>query len=191
VVEKLLKELWMINKKFLVGWGRQIQRRCRSISAGLNGQSGRSVRSGQTLIEVLIATGVVGLVITAAAAGLTFSVKNTAEAKYRALAAYQAQEVVEMLRRERILLGWDSFVAELQTGTPYCLNTLPTTTTQYEALIQGACSSGIPVAGTEFKRELAVSAKNASSIKFTVNITWTDGAMTRTYPLVQEFQEWN
>jgi Tfp pilus assembly protein PilV len=98
---------------------------------------------GQTIVEVLIATAVVGTVLTAVAGALTFSVKNTAQARYRALAASQAQDAVEVFRRERALLGWESFQAEINPGV-YCYNTLPTNSTQFFAVTPGACGSGLP-----------------------------------------------
>lgn len=53
------------------------------------------LQSGQTVIEVLIATGVVSLVMTALMATMTLSLQNSSQAKYRSLATKLGQEGID------------------------------------------------------------------------------------------------
>lgn len=146
---------------------------------------------GQTIIEILIATGVIALVMTAIASGLTLSVKNTSQAKYRALASKEAQEGVEMYRRERSRLGWESFQSTVSSGT-YCLGeTLPSTTDGFTTLPIGACSVGYPLGGTTYTRESDVSVINADEVEVTVTVSWIDSNQERSTAITQRFQNWN
>ncbi|HYD34556.1 MAG TPA: hypothetical protein VD999_00655 [Vitreimonas sp.] len=149
--------------------------------------------AGQTIIEVLIAAGVIALVMTAIAAGLTYSVKNSAESKYKALATSYAQEAVEIFRRERALMGWDTFRNVVGSNT-YCLNTLPSSTDEFVNLEPGACADGIPVAGTQMTREAIVTPFNNGTVvdrvRVEIEVQWFDGNRPRTVEIAQEFQQW-
>lgn len=147
---------------------------------------------GQSIIEVLIATGVVGAILTAVAATLTFSVKNSAENKYRAVATTKAQEAIEVFRRERSFLGWETFVSSLGGGGVYCLNTLPPDSASFTTMTSSECEVGIAEAGTEFTREAVVTFPTASSVRVQSIVTWYDGVMQRDVTVTQElFQSAN
>jgi len=60
-------------------------------------------QTGSSLIEVIVATGVIALVLTALVAGMTVSLQTSAEAKYRSQAIKRGQEAMEVFRRERTL----------------------------------------------------------------------------------------
>jgi type IV pilus modification protein PilV len=143
---------------------------------------------GQTIIEVLIAIAVVSVVMITLASGLTFSVKNTAEAKYRAMATSLAQEAIEIYRRERSLLGWEAFQAEAVSGT-YCFNELPSSTAEFAALTPDECTTTIAQVGTQFVREVTVTSTD-TMVRLDVEITWNDGANERNVSVVQEFKQW-
>lgn len=144
---------------------------------------------GQTLIEVLIATAVVGLVITAVAAGLTYSIKSTSNSQYRTQATEEVQEVVEFLRRERTQAGWESFVEQLPSGE-YCVNELPSDEDGLPGLVAGACSTQIVKLGTEWSRQLTVNTSNAFSFQYYITITWKDGDQTRELQVDGDLKPW-
>lgn len=150
-------------------------------------------QAGQTIIEILIATGVVGLVMTAVAAGLTLSVKNTSQSKYRALATREAQEVAELYRRERSRLGWESFQSGVAAGD-ICLGAdLPADTTTFLALQPGECTTGenYVLGGASYQRQAFVEVVDATQVRITVTVSWIDGTQTRSVELVVELQEWS
>lgn len=144
-------------------------------------------RIGQSIIEVLIATLIVGTVLTAIASGLTLSLKNTSETKYRELATNLSQEGLEVFRRERNNIGWTGFTEILDSNT-FCLNSLPTNTTEFQALPAGECSGGTAIAGTTFTRTAYVVVQSQDVIQITVEVTWTDAQKEQKVSVVQEFR---
>jgi prepilin-type N-terminal cleavage/methylation domain-containing protein len=148
-------------------------------------------QAGQSLIEVLIAVAIVGVILTTIAGGMTYSIKNTAESRYRSLATTLAQDAVEVFRRERSLLGWESFY-EIFTGAPsetYCFNTLPATSTQFANVTPGDCTVGFAQVGTEFTREVIVDPAGGQ-LRVEAVVSWYDGSDQREVRVVQDFQDW-
>ena len=155
--------------------------------------SGRWRQAGQSIIEVLIATGVVALVMTAVMAAMTLSLQNSAQAKYRSLATKLAQDGMENLRQFRTSLGWEAFyqiLSDQGSGT-YCLNSLPTNETQLASLESGACETyGISRGGVNFKRELMLDIVSSDKISLQITTTWVDGNRTHHSLIKQELQSW-
>lgn len=134
----------------------------------------KKLQGGSSLIEIIIATAVVGGVLTAVAMALTFSIKSTAEANYRSVATNKAQEAMEVFRREKTLLGWDNFYSVNSGFGTICLNTLPGVTelggiantncgTSYSLTVDGV--------GTGFKREATLST-GTDVVNVTVTVYW-------------------
>lgn len=154
-------------------------------------------QKGSSLIEVLIAIAVVGLVLTGVIAALTFSVKSTSESKYRSLATAKAQEAIELFRRERSRLGWNVFYTTVAASF-YCLDEIPSA----EAGIvtkAGACGDEytlvVPGTGLAFKREVEI-VKNADSIVVKATVSWPrfdQGSenIDRKVVIEQEIKNWN
>ncbi len=143
-------------------------------------------QSGQTIVEILVATAVVAMVLTAVAAGLTYSIKNASESKYKAVATNKAQEAIEVFRYERSALGWETFVEVLGDGGAYCYNTLPTPA-QFLTLPNAICSTGVADSGTEFKRDILVSvAGDDNSVTVEATVSWTDGTTPRSVVVTQQ-----
>lgn len=144
---------------------------------------------GSSLIEIVVATGVMALVLTAILAGLTLSLKTSAESEYRSQAVKRAQEGLEVFRRERTLLGWDLFVAGFTSDSFYCLQTLPAPKT---AFLPGACtdSDSIVISGVDFYRQAWVTIDNSDptqeQMQVTLSVQWPGGDVE----LVQIFRQW-
>lgn len=154
-------------------------------------------QSGQSIIEVLIATGVVALVMTAMMAAMTLSLQNSSQAKYRSLATKLGQEGVENIRQYRDKLGWETFyqIINSQGNGLYCLNTLPATNPQLEALTSGACQTySISQTGVNFKREILIDVLDENQIRLEVNVSWLDGSDpindVRKTTVVHELKNW-
>jgi type II secretory pathway pseudopilin PulG len=77
--------------------------------------------SGQTLIEVLLVTGVMALLLTALVSVMTTSIARNRLSQERSVAVRLAQEGVEWFRGERDRLGWNQFISELGSSTNICL----------------------------------------------------------------------
>lgn len=145
------------------------------------------LQAGQSFVEVLIVMVVVATVLTAIAAGLSFSAKNTAENQRNAVAINLAQETLEVFHRERNLLGWGSFQGAISSGT-YCFDTLPSTSTEFAALTDGACGANEFVSGTNFTREATVTV-SADEVAVISTVTWMDGEREREVTVNQNFQD--
>jgi Tfp pilus assembly protein PilV len=75
--------------------------------------------SGSTLLEVLVAVMITGLVLTAVMLTLTFSIKNSADSRYRIVASQLAQEGLEVVKLQREMRGWGAFTTAYPTSS-YC-----------------------------------------------------------------------
>ena len=149
---------------------------------------------GSTIIELLIAVMVVGLIVTVVANAVTFSIKNTGESRYRQVATILGQQVIEFVRGERNRKGLLNLKNTLVSGT-YCFKTIPTNldTTPTQGICDEDIDDYIPMAGTNFLREVTVSVGGAPeySMLVTTTVSWTDGTETRQVELIQEFENTN
>jgi len=146
-------------------------------------------RQGAGMIEILIATGVVGLVMTAVVAGFVLSVKSTIIGKNKVLASTRAQEAMEVFRREKVLLGWAQFSDSI-VGDTYCVNTLPSNSTTFQTMETGVCDEEGVIADTIFSREALVDIL-ADRIRVEIVVDWQDGDRDESVSLVQEFRQYD
>lgn len=78
--------------------------------------------AGNSVIEVLVATAVVGIILTALAASMSSSIQNSAEAQYRETGTSLGQDIMETLRKDKNILSWSVFYDTPANGT-YCVPT--------------------------------------------------------------------
>lgn len=151
------------------------------------------LQQGQSIIEVLIATAVVGLVLTSVVVGLTYSIKNTAISTAKTLATKLAQEGMEVYRRERDILGWERFLEAVQSGSgqqTYCLNELPANTQAFMDMVPDSDGcNGELLADQPFTREVLVDTFSSEEVRVEVVVIWQDGATERTVEVVQRFKK--
>ena len=153
------------------------------------------LRRGQTIIEVIMATGVVGLVMTAIVAIASVSVRNTAQAKAKTLGTKFSQEAMDYLRQQRGVLGWESFVATVQqdgTNARYCLSTIPTSTAAFQALGNRSCNANEKVDNKGiFTRyaDLQIINGTPQRLRVTVTVSWSESGIAKTSTAVQEFRK--
>jgi Tfp pilus assembly protein PilV len=169
---------------------------------GLVSKKTKTSQSGSSLIEILIALAVVSVTLTAIATALTYSVKITAEAKYRSLATNKAQEAIEMFRRERTILGWDEFYSTISndgSSPTYCLDSLPAASindqTEFAEMSNAACGESayeleVENLGVAYKREAEVTV-NADSILVEVYVYWPgENDLVHQVYTSYKFKEW-
>jgi len=151
---------------------------------------------GSSLIEILIATVVVGLVVTAIAVGMSHSVRNTAQSRYREVATKLAQDAQESFRRERNRLGWSQFVAVFDNPV-YCFDQIPDVFMEETlANVAGACGTGQTVSVNEsnvaFYREVRVVINDADgTAEVTVDMSWEDDNLEQSLSTEQVLRDWN
>ncbi|HOI05247.1 MAG TPA: prepilin-type N-terminal cleavage/methylation domain-containing protein [Candidatus Woesebacteria bacterium] len=89
-----------------------------------------------TFVEVLVATMLVALVMTALGSMMALSMRVAEANEMEQLAQLKAQQTMEFFRRERLIRGWSDFYNSLQDNATYCLNTLPANIT---TISPGSC----------------------------------------------------
>jgi Tfp pilus assembly protein PilV len=149
----------------------------------------KKTKLGSSMIEILIATGVVGLVMTAVVSSLVLSVKNSSVSKYKVIASTRAQEAMEVFRREKVLLGWSQYYDVLSSGT-YCINALASDSAQFKTLDVAACNEDQKIAGTSFVREALVNIISDEEIRVEIVVSWMDGNVPRSTNLIQMFKKY-
>lgn len=160
-------------------------------------RSKRKKSRGQTLIEIIIATGVVGLVMTTVVAVISVSVRNAARAKAKALGTKYTQEGIEYFRAQKNLMGWETFYETIQAGTGnnvYCLSTLPYNQNGgLEQLPNRPCQAAEYVdARNIYKRSADVSLGTLNgqyTVTVTVSTVWEDGDRLTTSNATLELQQ--
>jgi len=149
----------------------------------------RKSKRGSTIIELLIAVMVVGLIVTAVANAITYSIKNTGESRFRQVATTLGQQVIEHFIGRKKTDGIVNLKNSL-AQTNYCYSNITSPT-------DGACGATqvVNMAGTNFKRDVAI-AKGGTGfhaspyfVRITVVVSWSDGASTRDVELIQELQQ--
>lgn len=141
--------------------------------------SRRKTQRGSGIIELLIATMVVGVVVVAAAIVLTRSVKNTSETRYREVASIVAQDAIELFKREREIKGWNNFASLFPGSSVYCLNSLPQEIDSgvlSEYFGQCEDDSTFTLSKTTFQREVRVTRTDGGeSLAIDVSVRWNIG----------------
>lgn len=151
-------------------------------------------RAGQTIIEVVIATGVVAMVMTAVVAIISVSLRNTTRAKAKALATKYTQEGIEYFRAQRNLLGWESMFQTIQQGAggnTYCMSTLPYSGNGgLASLANRACLPNEFVDSRQiYQRRAEITISGTDTITITVTVTWNDGDRTQTSNATVELKQ--
>lgn len=138
-------------------------------------------QDGQTLIEIIIAVGLVVLVLTSISAGVAISVRNNRHAKSMEEAKQYAREGSEWLRRMRDQLGWDSFAQAVRAdgaSVTYCLASLPQSGAAFIALGNQACTTSQVINGTVFNRSMSLTTSAGSipdTVTAVISVSWNDG----------------
>lgn len=156
----------------------------------------RSSRSGQTLIEILIAITLIVMVLLTLVAGLTLGIRNNRFAKDQVLAKDYTRAAIESLRDFRSQLGWEAFFAAVsadgQTST-YCLPTLPQTVAEFIALSNNVCLTSDVIPATTYKRDvqMTIPAGKTDEIQAKVRVLWMDGTKSHESTSTIVLKQWN
>lgn len=138
---------------------------------------------GQTLVEVVVALGIVVLLVTGLIAGATSAIHGSDQSRVRSLAIIYAQEALELSRQLRDN-NWSSFQAK---NGLWCLDKGGNWSDG-----GGVCSVNI---GTTFTRSVTflwVSDPDPTKehMNVTTIVSWQDGSVTRQTQLTTYFTQW-
>lgn len=133
---------------------------------------------GQTLIEVIVAIGVVVLLVTGLIVSTSVTLKASQYGKMRSLGTQYANEAIEAARNLRDS-GWSTFL--FYGGTSQCLNKAGTW-----ALMDVACAPNID----SFYTRVVTFTWDDPRMKVDVAVTWVDGAKTYSATLSTYLTQW-
>ncbi len=169
----------------------------------------RQSQSGQTLIEVIIAVGLLALVLTTLVSGVALSVRNNRHARNQALSKEHVREALEGVRGIRDQVGWESFIAMLRadggsTSTPvvYCLPTVPSVaystppaSSDFAALTTSANCTTSLIPSTIFSRSITMNLNNlggpnVTSVRMIVTVSWEDSGRTFSSTSTLVLRQW-
>lgn len=130
---------------------------------------------GQSLVEAVVAIGLVTLVLVALISAITFSLANAQYSRNKSIATKYAQEAIEAMRKLRDA-GWPAFYtwANDTTGRTYCMTNTFTLTN-----IPPAC---VVIDDTYdiFTRTVKLVGNGGTRDRVSVQVvvTWTQGTRT-------------
>lgn len=139
--------------------------------------------SGQSLVEVIVAVGIIVVTIVGLISSNTLGLNNAQFARNKALAAKYAQEAIEWLRTQRDQ-NWNTFYTSAGTAT-YCLKT--TAWTQ-----RGACATTDVINDQYdiFVRQVSLSRPAVDRVIMTVSVSWPEGARTTSISVTSHVTKW-
>ena len=147
-------------------------------------------KSGSTLIEVIIAVGIVALVLITIVSVITVSIRDTVLAKSKVLGTRYAQEGMEFFRRERNSLGWETFVSTIQAHgavVTYCLPSSAITQT-LPSLAVGVCNNTqFADPKNVFQRAGVATIASPTQVNISVTVSWKDNSLSQTAQVAETF----
>lgn len=127
-------------------------------------------QTGSTLIEVLVSVVIVGVVLTAIAATLSLTVKNSSQADFRQVATRCAQEKMEEQRKQRAE-SWSTFNQSDRSATPTAA---------------GSCTLNDPQ--MTFERFMTKTYDSVNdTVTVVITVEWPDGGSQRDVEIEQKF----
>lgn len=139
----------------------------------------KKFKFGQSLIEVIVAMALLGIVAVALVATSLFTQKATRTASSQVQATKLGEENIEQMRIFRDRAGFSALVNgdcwKLATPNPNDPNTWKLSNSAPDV-----CPDVFTVGNTAFNRSIKVEdGTNANQKKITVTVTWTEGANTK------------
>lgn len=142
----------------------------------------KKTKSGQSLIEVIVAVGMMALLLVAILALVALAVKNSRLAKTKNQAVALAQEGVELMRTYRDY-SWNSLSLSLNTNYD-----LPDNWT-VEPGLSGTCPTNFPI-NSIFRRCVILTSPGLNIVKAVVTVFWQEGAKINQTVQTTELSKW-
>ncbi len=154
------------------------------------------IASAQSLVETVIAAGLIAIGIVAAMSLSTRSEAQTNYAKQLAEANRYAVQAQDWYRTNRTYHGWSAITAKIvadagaNTAT-YCLTSTPSDPDEFFSIGAGTCDATDLIPNTRFTRQVTVNTARVDEgiLSLTISISWPDKT-TRTTNLEMELTKW-
>lgn len=150
-------------------------------------------RSGQTMLELVMALTVALVIITAIVSVVTVSLRNSIFAKQQAEVTRFAQEGMEWVRTEKEK-DWGTFYSKSGVATQrFCINAL----TWPNPDIRVPCSGSSYIGSTIYYRDLELIqreklglAGDNETVEATIIVSWNDSRGRHSSRLTTQFVDW-
>ena len=126
---------------------------------------------GQSLMEVVLAIGLITLIMVTVVAAASISITNSSFSKNQTLSTRFSEATLEWLRGERNE-DWDYFLSQVLPGGE--AQTICFTTLSWEDSKLGNCSDTEYIPDTFLKREVDFYLIDSSTVEVTIRIYWID-----------------
>lgn len=156
---------------------------------------------GFSMIELIVAVGVVVMVLVTITGGVSVAVRNSRFSKEKSLSVRYAQEAIEWLRKNREVVGWNAFrqIVKADNNNPvsYCITDTDGGVEDFQDLDNvSECGVNQQIDGTIFKRlvtielisEGCVGCENKMELE--VVVSWNDGSQELQSKLTTSLYEW-
>lgn len=142
-------------------------------------------QKGLSLMEVLIAVGILSMIFMAASMATTISLSRSKYNQNRILASRYADELEEWMAGEKEA-NWSTFVARSASapGNTYCFNS---GTLSWPSI--GSCGTTFGL-NSRFKRE-AILSGTGTQVDVEITVQWKDGANTYSVPVDTVYALWD
>lgn len=154
------------------------------------------IKSAQSLVETVIAAGLIAIGIVAAMALSTRSESQTSYAKQLAEANRYAVQAQDYFRTARSYHGWNAIATKITADataniTTYCLTSLSGDPTDFFTLTPANCTSSDIVPNTRFTRQVTIDSTRYDEgvLSLVITVSWPD-KVTRTTNLEMELTSW-
>lgn len=139
--------------------------------------------SGQTILELVVALGVVSLVLTALVSAATASLRFSQAGRFRGLGVKYAQEGIELTRKLRDSSTWTDFMTYSGAGTErWCLTSV--------AVWSLDTGSGCPIAaGSPFWRTITFTWQDPL-MEVSSEVSWGERVAPSVVTMVTNFTQW-
>ncbi len=139
--------------------------------------------SGQTLLELVLALGVIAVVLTGLVSAVTASLRYSQSSQLRSRGVKYAQEGLELARKLRDSSAWDTFQAYSGSGTmDWCLSE--------SGVWTASTGDGCPiVSGSTFWRTVTFTWTDPL-MDVTSAVSWADRAAPSTVSFRTYFSQW-
>jgi len=143
----------------------------------------RQLTSGQTLLELILALGVIAIVLTGLVSAVTSSLRYSQSSQLRSRGVKYAQEGLELVRKLRDSNTWDVFLTYSGAGTKsWCLSET--------GVWSSNGGSGCPiVSGSTFWRILTFTWSDPL-MDVTSEVSWADRTLSSTVSFRTYFSQW-
>ena len=133
----------------------------------------RKLDSGQSMFELVLAIGIMGIILLSLVALATLSVRNASFSRNQAEASRLGQETIEWLRHERDT-SWSTFVTNTTASPTRCV-----VTPEWSGAKLGGCTGADIINGLYFRRaEFTPTDINSDTyidrIEVVVIVSWQD-----------------